>query len=87
MSTGHHPILKFFLIFNLITSASINPKPFEIPSSYKTLEKIATGNKNYGTRNELFMTFGKGNNGSTRLIDIQGPIGINANELLALLNK
>ena len=34
-----------------------------------------------------FNTFGKGNNGSTRLLDVQGPIGINANELLSLLNS
>ena len=47
----------------------------------------AFSNKGLDSKSQYYFTLGKGNNGSTRLLDVQGPIGINANELISLLNS
>lgn len=59
----------------------------KLKGEYQNLEKLASPRQGLGREAEYYMTFGKGNNGSTRLLDVQGPIGINANELLSLLNS
>jgi DNA repair exonuclease SbcCD ATPase subunit len=59
----------------------------KLKGEYKNLEKLASPTQGLGRDAQYYMTFGKGNNGSTRLLDVQGPIGINANELLSLLNS
>ena len=59
----------------------------KLKGEYQNLEKLASPRQGIGRDAQYYMTFGKGNNGSTRLLDVQGPIGINANELLSLLNS
>jgi hypothetical protein len=59
----------------------------KLKGEYQNLEKLASPTQGLGRDAQYYMTFGKGNNGSTRLLDVQGPIGINANELLSLLNN
>jgi hypothetical protein len=59
----------------------------KLKGEYQNLEKLASPRQGLARDAEYYMTFGKGNNGSTRLLDVQGPIGINANELLSLLNS
>ena len=59
----------------------------KLKGEYQNLEKLASSRQGIGRDAQYYMTFGKGNNGSTRLLDVQGPIGINANELLSLLNS
>ena len=59
----------------------------KLKGEYQNLEKLASPRQGLGRDAQYYMTFGKGNNGSTRLLDVQGPIGINANELLSLLNS
>ncbi len=59
----------------------------KLKGEYQNLEKLASPTQGLGRDAQYYMTFGKGNNGSTRLLDVQGPIGINANELLSLLNS
>ena len=59
----------------------------KLKGEYQNLEKLASPRQGIGRNAQYYMTFGKGNNGSTRLLDVQGPIGINANELLSLLNS
>ena len=59
----------------------------KLKAEYKNLENLASPREGYGRDAQYYMTFGKGDNGSTRLLDVQGPIGINANELLSLLNS
>ena len=59
----------------------------KLKGEYQNLKKLASPREGLGRDAQYYMTFGKGNNGSTRLLDVQGPIGINANELLSLLNS
>ena len=59
----------------------------KLKGEYQNLEKLASPTQGLVRDAQYYMTFGKGNNGSTRLLDVQGPIGINANELLSLLNS
>ena len=59
----------------------------QLQGEYKNLEMLAFSNKGLDSKSQYYFTLGKGNNGSTRLVDIQGPIGINANELISLLNS
>jgi hypothetical protein len=59
----------------------------KLKGEYQNLEKLASPRQGLGRDAQYYMTLGKGNNGSTRLLDVQGPIGINANELLSLLNS
>ena len=58
----------------------------KLKGEYQNLEKLASPRQGMGRDAEYYMTFGRGNNGNTRLIDVQGPIGISANELLSILN-